>query len=374
MTLLFYTVIDILSVVFLYFQEKFNNGRRLHFTFNPFCVNKSDMFGIISYLLLVCVIIFRDGVGTDYSSYASIYLDIAKENLLDIERAWLAPGFLFICRILGYIDPMNYYLMFAFFGILSISYIYKSIYTMSSSIYLSLYLFLCSCLYYQMFNQFRQMLAISITLYALSYLLERKRGMFSFYVFLATMIHQSAVVFYILLVVRDIKFSYKLFGVYAIISILGFFYFDNLMMLIKDESNYGAVYVGSTLYDVAYSGSVIVNTFVRIFILLLCMLVYNDTVNRAKYTVYLYNVAWICTVIQIFTLQSYLFGRVTTYFFVPYIILLPEVLKTYEIKLGKYGICARIFFFICFAIYHYGYYLLGGASGSGYDEYKLIDF
>lgn len=240
---------------------------------------------------------------------------------------------------------------------------------MSSSIYLSLYLFLCSCLYYQMFNQFRQMLAISITL---SYLLERKKGMFSFYVFLATMIHQSAVVFYILLVIRDIKFSYKLLGVYAIISILGFFYFDNLMMLIKDESNYGAVYVGSTLYDVAYSGSVIVNTFVRIFILLLCMLVYNDTVNRAKYTVYLYNVAWIYTVIQIFTLQSFLFGRVTTYFFLPYIVLLPEVLKTYEIKFGKYGIFARIFFFICFAIYHYVYYLFGGASAGGYNEYSVV--
>ena len=54
MTLLFYTVIDILSVVYLYFQEKLNNGRHLHFTLNPFCVNKSDMLGIISYLLLVC--------------------------------------------------------------------------------------------------------------------------------------------------------------------------------------------------------------------------------------------------------------------------------------------------------------------------------
>ena len=29
MTLLFYTVIDILSVVYLYFQEKLNNGKTL---------------------------------------------------------------------------------------------------------------------------------------------------------------------------------------------------------------------------------------------------------------------------------------------------------------------------------------------------------
>ena len=103
------------------------------------------------------------------------------------------------------------------------------------------------------------------------------------------------------------------------------------------------------------------------------MLVYKETVTRANYTKYLYNAAWICTITQIFTLQSYVFGRVTTYFFVPYIILLPEVLKTYEKIFGKYGLFAKILFFISFAIYHYVYYMLGGATGSGYDEYNFID-
>lgn len=53
--------------------------------------------------------------------------------------------------------------------------------------------------------------------------------------------------------------------------------------------------------------------------------------------------------------------------------LLPEVLKTYENKFGEYGIFVKLLFFICFTLYHYVYYLLGGTTGSGYDEYNFID-
>lgn len=374
MTLLFYTVIDALAVILLYVQEKWYNGRNYGFTLNPFFVKKSDIFRVLSFILLVCVIIFRDSVGNDYEAYALVYLDIVRENLSDMEIAWLSPGFIFICSLLGYIAPNNYYFMFGVFGFFSVYYLYKSISKMSVSSYQSLYLFVCFCLYYQLFNQFRQMLAVVIALYALSYLMEERKIYFSIYVIIASLFHPSAIVFFILLLAGKRQFNCMILFLYLMVAVLGYLFFDNVMLFFKEQSHYGAVYVGWTIYDVDYKASVIVNTFIRVFILLVCMLVYKTTTQRASYTKYLYNVAWICTVIQIFTLQSYLFGRVTTYFFVPYIILLPEVLKTYEIKLGKYGICARIFFFICFAIYHYGYYLLGGASGSGYDEYRLIDF
>lgn len=373
MTLLFYTVIDALAVILLYLQEKWYNGRIYGFTLNPFFCKKSDIFRVLSFILLVCVIIFRDSVGTDYDSYAQIYLDIVRNNLLDIEITWLSPGFRFICVLLGNIAPNNYYLMFGIFGFFSVYYLYKSIYKMSVSPYQSLYLFICFCLYYQFFNQFRQMLAIVITLYALSYLLEGKRILFSVYVLISAMLHSSSAVFFVLLFVGKRHLNYTALFIYVMVAVLGCLYFDSFMLLLKDQISYGAIYIGWAEYDTVYNTSVIINTFVRILILTICMLVYKETVTRANYTKYLYNAAWICTIIQIFTLQSYVFGRVTTYFFVPYIILLPEVLKTYENKFGKYGLFAKILFFISFAIYHYVYYMLGGATGGGYDEYNFID-
>ena len=82
MTLLFYTVIDALAVILLYLQEKWYNGRNYGFTLNPFFVKKSDIFRVLSFILLVCVIIFRDSVGADYDSYAQIYLDIVCQILI----------------------------------------------------------------------------------------------------------------------------------------------------------------------------------------------------------------------------------------------------------------------------------------------------
>lgn len=374
MTLLFYTVIDALAVILLYVQEKWYNGRNYGFTLNPFFVKKSDIFRVLSFILLVCVIIFRDSVGADYDSYAQIYLDIVRNNLLDIEITWLSPGFRFICVLLGNIAPNNYHIMFGIFGFFSVYYLYKSIYKMSVSPYQSLYLFICFCLYYQFFNQFRQMLAIVITLYALSYLLEGKRILFSVYVLISAMLHSSSAVFFVLLFVGKRYLNYTALFIYVMVAVLGCLYFDSFMLLLKDQISYGAIYIGWAKYDTAYNTSVVINTFVRILILTICMLVYKETVTRVNYTKYLYNAAWICTIIQIFTLQSYLFGRVTTYFFVPYIILLPEVLKTYKNKFGKYGLFAKILFFISFAIYHYVYYMLGGASGGGYDVYNIIVF
>ena len=371
MTLLFYTVIDIMSVIFLYIQEKIL--KRKKFSLNPFYVDKRDIFGMVSFLLLVFVIVFRDNVGKDYALYVNAYLDIVHDNLSDMEYTWLSPGFILICDFIGSIASNNYYFMFGIFGFFSVYYLYRSICKMSVSAYQSLYLFICFCLYYQFFNQFRQMLAVVITLYALSYLVEHKRGYFSFYVFIATMIHSSSAVFFILWLIEKMCFNYKTFFLYVIVVVLGCVYFDNLMLFIQEQSSYGAIYIGWAIYDVAYGDSVVINTCVRLLLLLTCMIVYKDTVKRANYTECLYNVAWLCTILQIFTLQSYLFGRITTYFFLPYIILLPEVVKTYEIKFGKYGIFVKVIFFICFALYHYVYYLLGGATGSGYDEYNFID-
>ena len=129
MTLLFYTVIDALAIILLYMQEKWYNGRNYGFTLNPFFVKKNDIFRVLSFILLVCVIIFRDSVGADYDSYAQIYLDIVRNNLLDIEITWLSPGFRFICVLLGNIAPNNYHTLCLGYLVFSVSIICINQYT-----------------------------------------------------------------------------------------------------------------------------------------------------------------------------------------------------------------------------------------------------
>ena len=66
-----------------------------------------------------------------------------------------------------------------------------------------------------------------------------------------------------------------------------------------------------------------------------CLFFYKVTIKRNSKLRVFYHTALICTALQVLTLKSYLFGRVTTYFFMPYIFLLPEVMETIKVNFSS---------------------------------------
>lgn len=107
-----------------------------------------------------------------------------------------------------------------------------------------------------------------------------------------------------------------------------------------------------------------------------CLMFAKKTVARAKYTVVLYNIVAMCTILQIGAISFNIFGRITTYFYIAYIFLIPEVLKTIrELFSERDGILIYIGISLLLCIYNVVYYFSSaGAVAAGYSMYASILF
>lgn len=327
---------------------------------------------LLAFLILFVISALRDHVGYDYNAYASLYLSItAKANYDD--AYWnvssnnlgnLGWGYVLICKIIGIFAPENYYIMFAVMAFLTLWLLMKAIYRMSCSWSMSLYLFVCFCFYYQSFNGFRQMLAVTIVLYACYFLLQDKVKIYLTYVFFAWAIHPSAYIMVVLCFLYKRKINLKNLLSYLIVCILFHILYSTLVVRLMSISSYGG-YLASN-YNESNTFSSILKAVSGIAIIFGCLLFYRKTIKRAPYTVLFYNVAIISTIISTLAIRAYIINRVIWYFHMMYIILIPEVLKTIDECFNKVSArLIRIFVIIMFFVYH-SYYYYSAWTKAGY--------
>jgi hypothetical protein len=153
---------------------------------------------------------------------------------------------------------------------------------------------------------------------------------------------------------------------------LALFFYKTIVRLLG-KTSYGAIYLGWSAYDISLKGSAVINFAVRIILLIICLSVYKEVIKKNKKNEILYHMVIICTILQLFTLVSYLYGRMTTYFFVYYILLLPEVINLYRLKISKnskriYDVLIYTLLFVYQIVYYFGQ----GAEAGGYAKYSLI--
>lgn len=383
MTLLFYLLIDFVAIFFVVLAVKVESGYQksgdvlVRKRPGVIIITKSEILLALSALVLFLVAAFRDEtVGVDYATYAEAYKSVNNSEIATVrEINWLGRPFIFFCKIIGIIAPQTPALMFAMCSFITIYYLYKSIYCMSKDWCLSLYMFISFCLYYQSFNQFRQILAIVLSVYAIKFLVEDRKLVFIFFVILASCFHTSALVMLVLLVVNLFAIDTKTLMIYFLGTLGCYIGFDYVIYLLS-FTNYGKTYLNWSVYNTSFEMSSILNLVVRLAVLVFCLFFYKVTIKRNSKLRVFYHTALICTALQVLTLKSYLFGRVTTYFFMPYIFLLPEVMETIKVNFSsKNYVLIKYIVYIVLFFYHIVYYFSEtGASGSGYDVYDFIFF
>lgn len=376
MTLVFYIIIDLCAIMLMRAASKYAPCAgypchpRMHFSRS---IARYKLFAFLSLMVLFLVAALRDHVGRDYTGYLNAFIRVNNGTLTQADENWLSPAYRLLCLIVGLFGKENYILMFAVTSAITLFFLYKAICLNSPDWTLSLFLFIAFCLYYQTFNQMRQMLALGITTYAITYLRKGEWIKYILWTLAASMFHTSAIVMLALVVVSKWKISAKTLFVYALGTVLVFLFFNPLLHLLS-YTNYGRTYLGWAKYNTSYEISSFLNLGVRIIMLVGCMFFKKKVLERSPSSSLLYHSAIICTIFQLITLRSYLFGRVTTYFFAAYIFLIPEVVC----------VCKRMFkqrdrkwvtfaVYAVFTAYHFVYYFSGsGAIGSGYDAYKSL--
>ena len=156
--------------------------------------------------------------------------------------------------------------------------------------------------------------------------------------------------------------NYNIFFKYVIATIALFFSLPVIFYLISFTTYVG--YIGS-IYDNVQATS-FYNLLVRVILLLISLYFYKPLKERMNIDLY-YHMIIICTIIQLLTIRSALFGRLTTYFFYAYFILLPYIVQN-GFKTKKNKIITIVVMGIGFTLYHYVYYTLGG----GYEYESLL--
>lgn len=203
-TLFLYIIVAIFSLIFIKLAEVVNNFNRVskgyclyqYSTKSVITVRKSSCLLAISFLFLFLLSALRNYVGRDYPAYISLFRDIGLSNYTSAEWEWIiqSPLFVLICKIISYVTD-SYLAMFAVIGFITLILFYRSIKIISTDWTFSLYLFLCFCLYFQSFNQIRQMAAVAAIVCSYQYLIEDNLKKFLIILAVAMSFHLTAGIF-----------------------------------------------------------------------------------------------------------------------------------------------------------------------------------
>lgn len=377
-TLVLYLTVTVFSVLFMWEADRIriNTGHLLkrHFGYRPASVSKRELFIIASCLVLFSLIALRDdSVGSDYPRYIELYESIGKDALTETEQRWMmrSIGYWVINRVM-YALGMNHHLLFAILGFITIYYLYKGIIEQSRNWALSVYIYICFTYYYLCFSMIRQMMAMTIVFYGFKYLMEGNLKRYIWVVLAASLFHMSALVCLIICPVYRLKMSIGTILAYVLAGCIFFFGFDLLIRLLS-----GFYYVSSYLsssYAVSWEIKSIFNTAVRIIMLVFCLFFYKAVVKKDKRMIPFYNLIQICTVLQLGAMRFNIFGRLTAYFYMAYLVLLPSVFMALEEKFTiQNRKIIKMAVIALFACYHFVYYFSSrGAAATHYARYSFL--
>lgn len=363
MTILFYSIIEIFSLVIIYQASKKYKNKGY------------NSFFILVGGVLFFVIAFRAlDVGTDYRTYHDAMIRVAENKELDYDYSWLSYGFRMLIKmvaLLGFPSEIVAYLVSALMAGGTIYFFLRAIKELSVNPTMSLFIFFCFCYFFQAMNQFRQMFAIAVVFYAYKYI----NVSFQKYVVLilvAGCIHSSALIMIPVYFVVKIKLTKKVVGIYFISMLLIGGLWEFIKKLIEFTPYY--YYLGWEEYDTSLKNSTLMNLFVRIILVCFCLLLKKRVTKCSEKNEVLYHLVLICTMLQVVSVYISMFSRITTYFYCFYILLLPEVFSAIK---NRFVVSNRqyISIGICFVLLLYQLVYFNAQSvESGYSIYKFLFF
>lgn len=368
-TIVLYVSASTLAIGFMALAWKYHcsDSKRntIIFSVKGFHFTKSVLMFILSFVVLFALIALKsDQVGADNSAYMRAYENLKNGTLTSQQDSWLGFGFKSIASVFAFLG-LDYHVFAIAIGFLTLWLFYITIWRNSKSPAMSLFILISTCLYFQMFNQYRQMLAIGLVFFSINYIF-RKRNIWKFLmvILLATSIHTTAIIFLPVYFVTRLKLSRNVLVAYVVLAVVCWMLYEPMVNILSN-TYYGRTYFGSYL-DIAFKTSAIVNTLVRVAMLLFVLITYaKKSCKDEKRMNVLIHIAIICTIMQILTLKSSLFGRLTTYFFVFYILTVPEFVVAFYAK----NRLLKLFLILFFLGYGGIYYSSQNAIESGYQKY-----
>lgn len=321
-------------------------------------INKIIFYSLSIALFVIAGI--RYETGADYDSYASIFYSIKQSAKgyfanFDIERGFFVLNYFFKDFEYGFEIVM---LIMAYLGVILKA---KIFFRYSVFPFISLLLYYQSAYFVGEFAQIRQSVALSFTMLALPYAIERRFVKFFLLTFLAFCFHASAIIFFIayFIVNLDLRGISKYFFVFLFLTVFilsnvssfGKYFLENLNVFLFD--GYIEQKVSSYLHDKKY-GKSIVFAFSEIILLAISLFaLFIDFKNyksaNIKYYRAVSNLFLFGTFLYYLLKSNEIFAyRITSYFRIYDCLLIPLLLFTL-VKQKKSLSIALLSIFLFFA-------------------------
>lgn len=299
-----------------------------------------------------CISGFQYGVGKDYFSYWNIYRTVQKITWEEA-RDYLyfrEPVFLAYTKIMTILfgeNPVPYFCGMAF---ACAFFLIKALCDRREHIVWSLYIYLCMGLFYVSMNQIRQQVALTIILYSIQFLENKKACKYFFWILIAAGIHNSALIMlpcYMLNSI-DIKNRKTAIKMFLLVCLATFAMNSSLQAALK-ATPYGWMMewqAGSQL-------NMLLNLIYRAALLLGSLIYIRQVLNRDKKYKVLYLLSMIGIVFQIISVSMTSIGRITTYFYAVFIFLIPVVISC--IPRRRMRLVAKYIVMLGMMCYHFFY-------------------
>lgn len=295
--------------------------------------NKYMSFALTGMAVLFAGIIagFRDTVGTDFQAYEDWfnYYLTAPFTIKDPN-----PGFNLMIKVVQFFTSNSQGLFFIS-ALITYALVMDFIRKNTELYDLGFYLFITLYLYYSSLNIMRQWIAISIFLFSIQFIYQKKFIKYTFCIFVAASFHMTAILFIPLYFITKLKPNLKNIMVLIAAGVFAGSQFKNIIIFIGRNIKFinTSKYIDYFNTSFATSGGGGWAYFAIVFMIFLLMMIY-----RKKYIEEIENgaihIILICIVmvLSLFVPFNMIFSRIQLYLMPMTLISLPNIVKLMDSK------------------------------------------
>ena len=305
------------------------------------CSKKNEIIFVSIMTVLMCAVIVCRGeyVGIDYDwIYRDIFMQVNENNnfgfLFSAKNSYRTEFVFTLLNMAIAVFTDNPMVCFAVMGMLIV--ILRSVFILkySPKPWISLFMYIALGFYVYSLCTIRQELAISVAMFALPYLLDRKPVPYFAVIILAGFIHNSLFMllplYFIVLLPPTKKWVMSALG--AGMAIV-FIFSETILALVTSNIERFSFYSATSEIGAQYLRGRNINTIVIwLVVLLLCGFYYKRIVERNPKNMMLFNLYLYGTIVMTFVVKHFVFQRVALMLLPFSIILIAEVMDSLDYR------------------------------------------
>lgn len=283
---------------------------------------KTLVFLGLAFVLLTSVSALRYEVGDDYYNYMNMFVTVRGLPVSDCFSYHREPGFFLLIKLVGLFTG-HFQWFYAVVAALTTALVLLFILRESKLPFLSVTLYITLLLYYWSLSLIRQMLAAAIFALGVRYIRNGRLIPFVLLTLLCASVHSSALIMLPVYFLARIPFNGKTVAVVCTVALLGFIFAPQLLVVITRYIYTG--YNPESLYG--QGAPLLYGLFPTVVFAAAWCFKRRLLKAGADNRVYL-NLALYAAVSSLFIARVYIAERFAVYFFLPAIVLVPNMLCT----------------------------------------------